>query len=102
MCRSPSATCERAIAPPAPQATGANPVRRAIASMLTEDGWPIAPSTVRAFRTRPVSTRQCRDEDPVEHIARVHKDNYGVFGARTVWLTLEPGRHRRGRCTASG
>jgi putative transposase len=77
-------------------------VRRAIASMLTEHDWPIAPSPVRAFHTRPVSSRQCRDEDLVEHIARVHKDNDDVFGARRVWLTLEREGIAVARCTASG
>jgi hypothetical protein len=59
-----------------------------ICRVLTEHGWPIAASTVRAFRKRSASSRQRRDEEPMEHIARVHKENYGVFGARKVWLTL--------------
>jgi putative transposase len=56
--------------------------------VLTEAGWPIAPSTVRAWRSRPVSSRRRRDEERAGHIARVRKENYGVFGARKVWLTL--------------
>jgi putative transposase len=70
-----------------------------ICRVLTEHGLPIAPSTVRAFRTRPASSRQRRDEDLVEHIARVHKDNYGVFGARKVWLTLNREGIPVARCT---
>jgi putative transposase len=59
-----------------------------ICRVLTEHGWPIAASTVRAFRNRPASLRQRRDEELTEEIVRVHKENYGVFGARKVWLTL--------------
>jgi putative transposase len=70
-----------------------------ICRVLTEHGWPIAPSTVRACRNRPASARQRRDEDLLEHIARVHKENYGVFGARKVWLTLNREGIAVARCT---
>jgi putative transposase len=70
-----------------------------ICRVLTEHGWPIAASTVRAFRARPASARQRRDEELMGHIARVHKDNYGVFGARKVWLTLNREGIPVARCT---
>jgi putative transposase len=67
--------------------------------VLTEHGWPIAASTVRAYRNRPASSRQRRDEELMQHIARVHKDNYGVFGACKVWLTLKREGIEVARCT---
>jgi putative transposase len=67
--------------------------------VLSEHGWPTASSTVRAFRNRPASSRQRRDEELVEHIARVHKDDYGVFGARKVWLVLNREGIGVARCT---
>jgi hypothetical protein len=67
--------------------------------VLTEAGWPIAPSTVRAWRSRPVSSRRRRDEELAGHIARVRKENYGVFGARKVWLTLNREGIPVARCT---
>jgi putative transposase len=70
-----------------------------ICRVLTEHGWPIAASTVRAYRSRPASSRQRRDDELVEHIRRVHKENYGVFGARKVWLTLNREGIPVARCT---
>jgi putative transposase len=60
----------------------------------------IAPSTYYAHKTRPASARQLADVGAVALIARVHRDNYGVYGARKVWHEL----HRLGhtdvaRCT---
>jgi putative transposase len=70
-----------------------------ICRVLSEAGWPIAASTVRAFRVRPASARQRRDEELAEQIARVHKENYGVYGARKVWLTLNREGIAVARCT---
>jgi putative transposase len=60
---------------------------------------PIAPSTYHAARARPQSARACRDEQLAGEITRVHRENYGVYGARKVWRQL----HREGtpaaRCT---
>jgi putative transposase len=70
-----------------------------ICRVLTEAGWPIAPSTVRAFRAHPASVRQRRDDELAGHIVRVHKQNYGVFGARQVWLTLNREGIPVARCT---
>jgi len=49
---------------------------------------PIAPSTYYAARSRPPSARAMRDEALKPEIRRVHHDNFGVYGARKVWLQL--------------
>jgi putative transposase len=60
---------------------------------------PIAPSTYYDAKQRPPSARALREEDLKVEIARVHRDNFGVYGARKVWRQL----HREGitvaRCT---
>jgi putative transposase len=60
---------------------------------------PIAPSTYYAAKRRPRSARALRDEELKAEIARVHRDSFGVYGARKVWRQL----HREGigvaRCT---
>ncbi len=48
----------------------------------------IAPSTYYEARHRAVSARAARDADLKVKIATAHKDNFGVYGARKVWLTL--------------
>jgi putative transposase len=48
----------------------------------------IAPSTFYAARTRPPSARAVRDEAVKTEIARVHKDNYGVYGVRKIHAEL--------------
>jgi putative transposase len=59
---------------------------------------PIAPSTYYAAR-RPASARAVRDTKLKGEIARVHAEQFGVYGARKVWRQL----HREGisvaRCT---
>jgi putative transposase len=40
-----------------------------------------------------------RDEQLKEEINRVHQDNYGVYGARKVWLTLNREGIPVARCT---
>jgi putative transposase len=69
--------------------------------VLSEHGCPIAPSTYYDARTsadRP-SRRQLRDEELKAEIARVHADNYGVYGARKVWLQLNREGVPVARCT---
>jgi putative transposase len=60
---------------------------------------PIAPSTYHAAKRRPPSARALRDEELKAEITRVHRDNFGIYGARKVWRQL----HREGiavaRCT---
>ena len=69
-----------------------------ICRVLTEHGTPIAPSTFYDACGR-TSARAQRDEQLKAAIVRVHEANYGVYGARKVWLAL----HREGiavaRCT---
>ncbi len=67
-----------------------------ICRTLSDAGVPIAPSTYYAARSRPPSPRACRDEEVGEQIARVHRENFGVYGARKVWRQL----HREGRPVA--
>jgi putative transposase len=60
---------------------------------------PLAPSTYHDRRGRPPSPRSLRDEQLGTEIARVHAENFGVYGARKLWRQL----HREGivvaRCT---
>ncbi len=49
---------------------------------------PIAPSTFYAARTRSPSARAVRDADLKPVIARVHADNYGVYGIRKMHAQL--------------
>ena len=58
-----------------------------ICRVLTEHGTPIAPSTFYDARDR-TSAQEQRDEQLRADIARVHAANYGVYGARKVWLAL--------------
>jgi putative transposase len=69
-----------------------------ICRVLTEHGTPIAPSTFYDARDR-TSQRQRRDEELKAEIARVHQANYGVYGARKVWLTLNREGRPVARCT---
>jgi putative transposase len=51
---------------------------------------PDRPSTYYDARRResaPSPARR-RDAELCEHIARVHAENFGVYGARKVWLQL--------------
>jgi putative transposase len=51
-------------------------------------GCKIAPATYYEHRSCTPSKRQMRDEALRTKIAAAHASNYGVFGARKVWLTL--------------
>jgi putative transposase len=70
-----------------------------ICRVLSEHGWKIASSTYRAAVARIPSIRARRDEWLATEIARVHADNYGVFGARKVWLVLNRQGISVARCT---
>jgi putative transposase len=48
----------------------------------------IAPSSYYAARSRPPSARAVRDEELGVDIARIHKGNYAVYGARKLWHAL--------------
>ena len=60
---------------------------------------PIAPSTFYDQVHREPSRRQSRDEVLKREIARVHAANYGVYGARKVWLALNREGTAVARCT---
>ena len=60
---------------------------------------PIAPSTYYDQVNREPSRRQVRDEALKPEIARVHAANYGVYGARRVWLALNREGITVARCT---
>jgi putative transposase len=70
-----------------------------ICRTLSAHGWPIASGTYRAAVRRLPSTRARRDAWLAEHIRRVHAGNYGVYGARKVWLTLNREGIAVARCT---
>lgn len=59
-------------------------------AQLTELGAKIAPVTYYEHRARRPTVREQRDEALKPRIAVVHTSNYGVYGARKVWLTLTP------------
>jgi putative transposase len=59
-----------------------------ICTALTSADVPIAPSTFYAARTRPPSARAVRDEELKPVIARVHKENYSVYGIRKMHAQL--------------
>jgi putative transposase len=59
----------------------------------------LAPSSYYAARARPPSARAQRDEALALQIARVHHDNYGVYGADKVWAQLGREGTRVARCT---
>jgi putative transposase len=60
---------------------------------------PIAPSTYYEARDRRPSARSIRDADLKVHIARIHAENLGVYGARKVWRQLNRERIPAARCT---
>ena len=58
-----------------------------------------APSTYWSAKRRAPSARARRDEGLKGEIARVHADNFGVYGAPKVWAQLNREGHRVARCT---
>ena len=70
-----------------------------ICTQLIQLGVPIAPSTYYDQANRAPSARQIRDADLKAHITRVHGANYGVYGARKVWLALNREGITVARCT---
>jgi putative transposase len=62
---------------------------------------PIAPSTYYAAKSRPPSARTTRDEALKPEIRRLHRDNFGVYGARKVWLQLGREGIPVARCTVA-
>jgi putative transposase len=72
-----------------------------ICRVLSEHGCPIAPSSYYAVRAaqRRRSPRVERDEHLSHEIRRVHAQNFGVYGARKVWLALNREGVAVARCT---
>ena len=58
-----------------------------------------ASSTYWSAKRRPASARLVRDEELKVEIARVHAENFGVYGAPKVWAQLNREGHRVARCT---
>ena len=59
-----------------------------ICEQLTELGCKIAPATYYEHRSRTPTAREVRDAELKPLLTAVHESNYGVYGARKVWLTL--------------
>lgn len=70
-----------------------------ICRVLSEHGLPIAPSTYYEARNRSPSRRAIRDEQLRIEIGLVHQGNYGVYGARKVWMALGRQQTPVARCT---
>jgi transposase InsO family protein len=70
-----------------------------ICRVLSEHGCPIAPSTYYDTASRPPSARAVRDEQLKAAITAVHQANFGVYGARKVWLALNREGTAVARCT---
>ena len=58
-----------------------------------------APSTYWSAKGRAPSTRARRDAALRVEIARVHAENFGVYGAPKIWAQLNREGHRVARCT---
>lgn len=58
-----------------------------------------APSTYWSAKRRPASARSKRDEVLKVEIARVHSENFGVYGAPKIWAQLNREGIRVARCT---
>src|SRR5512139_2703448 len=56
-------------------------LRAAIPGFLTSRGY-------RAARTRPPSDREIRDEQLMAELARVHRDNYSVYGVKKIHAAM--------------
>ncbi len=58
-----------------------------------------APRTYYAAKQRSPSARAQRDSELRPEILRVHRENFGVYGADKVWAQLNREGHRVARCT---
>jgi putative transposase len=70
-----------------------------ICAVLAEHGLRIAPSTYYDTVRRRPSRSEIRDEGLKPQIRRVHEQNFGVYGARKVWLQLNRDGIPVARCT---
>ena len=72
---------------------------QSICAGLVELGVQIAPSTYYEHVDREPSAREVRDDALKPQIERIHAANYGVYGARKVWLALNREGVAVARCT---
>jgi putative transposase len=72
---------------------------QSICAGLVELGVQIAPSTYYEHVDREPSVREVRHEALKPQIERIHAANYGVYGARKVWLALNREGITVARCT---
>ena len=70
-----------------------------ICAVLREHGVNIAPSTYYEWRDKLPSKRAQRDAVLLDHIHRIRRDNFGVYGPRKVWLALNREGIPVARCT---
>jgi putative transposase len=70
-----------------------------ICRVLTEHGCAIAPSTYYEHLHKAPTAAEQRDDYLAVEIARVHRDNFSVYGARKVWLQLNREGIQVARCT---
>jgi putative transposase len=70
-----------------------------ICTNLAQLGVQIAPSTYYEQINRRPSKREIRDEVLKAQAERIHAANYGVYGARKVWLALRREGVEVARCT---
>lgn len=70
-----------------------------ICAVLSEHGVQIAPATYYEHAAARPSRREIRDEELKPLIRAVHAANYGVYGARKVWLALNRQGTSVARCT---
>ncbi len=70
-----------------------------ICTVLSEHGASIAPSTYYDARKRQPSKQELRDDELRPLIVKTHAENYGVYGARKVWLALNRQGVEVARCT---
>lgn len=70
-----------------------------ICAVLSEHGVKLAPSTYYEWRDKLPTARGQRDIVLLEHIRRVHAENFGVYGPRKVWLVLNREGISVARCT---
>ena len=68
-----------------------------ICRVLTEHGWPVAPSTYYAARSRLPSARATRDAVMLPILVVLWAANYRVYGARKLWKAARRAGHDIGR-----
>jgi putative transposase len=78
---------------------GVEPICAVLSEHFGEHGLKIAPSTYYEHLQRDTTAREQRDEFLKVEIARVHRENFGVYGARKVWLQLNREGIAVARCT---